>query len=275
MHRGLPVIARVGTSVARVAGLIATLAAGAAQLAAAQTAASPDADREARGSDDDPTRPVFFSLRPEFYATGAQVRRFALIGRYDAALVRRPGFGAILRLELPVTGARTGSLSAGGIGDVYGQILVPWFLTRRFAVAAGAGLFVPTADSELLGGGHWTVAPLVAPVWRLPGGMFFIKVQHLRAIAGDASRPDPGTLLVTPTFVHVIVAGWWVTADSESRTSTRAGGRTDLRSGVQLGRIMAPGVGVWIKPEVWWGPNQDGRWNLKFGLVWYARRPQA
>ena len=219
-------------------------------------------DRETRGTDNDPTRPVFFSLRPEYSDLG-DARKFALIFRYDTAIVRSKTIGAILRVEVPVTAVRAGAESAGGIGDVYAQILVPWFLTRRFALAAGAGIVVPTADSPDVGGGRWTITPIVAPVWRVPRGLFYVKVQQF-----------PDSLLVTPTFIHVISRDWWVTADSESSTNVMPRGRTDLKSGVQLGRIVARGLGAWIKPEIWWGPTSEGRWNLKFGLVWYERRPQ-
>jgi len=40
---------------------------------------------------------------------------------------------------------------------------------------------------------------------------------------------------------------------------------------VQLGHRIA-GVGLWVKPEVWWGAHRDGSWNIKVGLVWYQRR---
>jgi len=258
----------------RIIGLFVAALAGAAQLASGQTASTQDEERDTRGSDSDPTRPVFLSIRPEYSAIGEAVSEFQLIFRYDAALLRARRFSAILRLELPVTGAHAGAQSAGGIGDVYGQILVPWFLTRRFAFAMGAGVVVPTADSPLLGGGKWTVAPVVAPVWRFPHGMFFVKLQQFTSTAGDASRPDLSSFLVTPTFIHTIARAWWVIADSETRTDWRLDGRTGIKTGFQVGRAMVPGVAVWIKPELWWGPNRDGHWNLKFGLVWYARRAQ-
>jgi hypothetical protein len=57
--------------------------------------------------------------------------------------------------------------------------------------------------------------------------------------------------------------------DSETKTDWRRGGRTGVKSGVQFGHVMARRLGFWVKPELWWGPNQDGRWNLKTGFILY------
>ena len=108
------------------------------------------------------------------------------------------------------------------------------------------------------------------PVWFFRGrGLLFVKLQELVSVAGDSRRSDVNTLLITPIFIHAVKERWWVLADSETRTNWLREGRTGVKSGLQIGRTVATGFGVWAKPEVWWGPNRDGRWNLKLGLVWY------
>jgi hypothetical protein len=106
----------------------------------------------------------------------------------------------------------------------------------------------------------------------------FVKLQTFTSIAGDPRRPDANRLFVTPTLIHAIQQDWWVLVDSETKTDWELGGRTGVKSGVQVGRGIGSNIGVWIKPELWWGPNQDGRWNLKFGLIMYqlrrSQRPQ-
>jgi hypothetical protein len=246
----------------------------------AQTAAAPVHEPEAVRSDSDPTSPVFVSIRPEFYRIGDGVEQRAMVFRFDAAVLQgRKLFaagmpGLIVRVDAPVMRADVNGSSGVGVGDVYAQAFaVPYVVASRgFMVAVGSGVVLPTAMSDLLGGRKLVVAPVFAPVWRSPGRLAFIKVQNFASIAGDASRPDVNYLLVTPTFFHVVQREWWVMFDSETRTNWELNGRTGIKSGAQLGKIVGPNVGLWIKPEVWWGPNRDGVWNLKMGIVWYDRK---
>ena len=228
-------------------------------------------------TDSDPTRPVFLSIRPEFSSIGDGIEQRALITRYDALILpalRIPGGspGIVMRLELPASAADVHLAHASGVGDAYAQFFVVPYATRRFALALGSGLILPTATDELLGGGKWIVAPVTAPVWRFPRGLFLVKVQNLTSIAGDGARPDISHLLITPTFIRAVSEQWWVLLDTETKTKWNADGRTGVKSGFQIGRVVAPGVGFWVKPEAWWAANRDGQWNLKFGLVWYQRR---
>jgi hypothetical protein len=244
----------------------------------AQTPQSPaDPSAATLKNDTNPTRPVLFSLRPEFYHPSAEVTQAALIVRYDQASLRQrrwlPGRrGVILRFELPlaVTSVDDATTQAG-LGDAYVQLLVAPYFTRTFAVVVGTGLLAPTASGDLLGTGKWVLAPAAGPVWFFPGrGMVFVKVQHLVSVAGNAQRSDLNALLVTPTIIHTVGERWWVLADSETKTNRLSGRtRTGVKSGLQLGRSLATGFGVWVKPELFWGPNRDGGWNLKFGMVWY------
>ena len=229
-------------------------------------------------TDSDPTRPVFLSLRPEFYRIADEVDRFSLIARYDRGLFKEKGFlgaksGLILRFELPVfTHTDTATASASGLGDVYGQFLLVPHATRKFLWVAGSGVLIPTATDQLLGAGKWVVAPLAAPLWRVPRGLFLIKAQNLTSFAGDRDRGDINHLLITPIYIRGVGTNFWILFDSETKTDWEADGSTGVKSGVQFGRRAGRAYGFWIKPEVWWGPNRDGEWNLKFGLLWYQRR---
>jgi hypothetical protein len=218
-------------------------------------------------TDSDPTRPVFVSVRPEFHNVEGQQRQ-VLIGRYDTSLWRV----VILRFEVPIVRTDTGQRTAAGLGDAYGQFLLVPYHSGRFAVVAGSGLILPTATDAALGGGKWVLAPLVAPLWRFSRGLFYLKVQHFTPAGGDDDRRRVNQLLVTPTLIRAVGSAWWVLADTETKTSWQEDGRTGVNSGLQIGRRIAPGVGLWAKSEVWWGSNRDGTWNFKLGVVWYQRR---
>jgi hypothetical protein len=254
--------------------MLLTLTAPQALFAQTPTPSPPPGQPE---TDSDPTRPVFLSVRPEFSMIREDVEYRAFITRYDALIaprLRLPGGapGVIMRFELPVSAADAGLEQASGLGDAYAQFFVMPYATGRFVWALGSGFILPTATDELLGTGKWVVAPVTAPVWRFPRGLFLVKVQNLTSVAGDTARPDINHLLITPTFIHAVGTGWWTLVDTETKTKWTEDGRTGVKSGWQVGRIISPGVGFWVKPEVWWGANRDGRWNLKFGLVWYQRR---
>jgi hypothetical protein len=229
--------------------------------------------------DSDPAQPVFLSVRPEFYSIREDVEQRALILRYDARLfsgvrIGRGAPGVVLRFEVPFASAEVNDVRTSGLGDSYAQFFIMPYARNAgaFLFAVGSGFLLPTASDERLGAGKWIVAPVAAPIWRFPGGLFLIKLQNLTSVAGDSSKPDVNYFLFTPIYAHVIGTRWWIQADTETKTKWTDEGRTGVKSGVQFGRRFGRGLGVWLKPEVWWGPNRDGRWNLKFGFVWYERR---
>ena len=180
-------------------------------------------------NDNNPTRPVLFSIRPEFYGPSDDVKQAALIFRYDQAALRARRFlpgkrGVVVRFEVPIAATDVANTTTSvGLGDAYGQLLLLPHITRTGGFVIGLGVVMLTGTDKLL----------------------------------------------TPTFVHIFKQRWWVLADSESKTDWLNDSRTGIKSGVQLGRNMSRGFGVWMKPELWWGPNEDGQWNLKFGIVWF------
>lgn len=224
---------------------------------------------------EDPTRPIFASLRPEFYRAADDTWRFQVIGRYDTATVRNRRWlggrrGLLLRFELPLSAAEHPTFGVhAGMGDAYGQFLVVPRLSRRFAYVIGSGLSIPTGTHDLLGSGKWILAPAAAPVFFIRRGLWYVKVQNFTSIAGDHQRADINFLLITPTLLRAFGRASWVLVDTETKTDWRLDHRTGIKSGVQVGHIIARGWGLWVKPEVWWGPNQSGSWNLKTGIVWY------
>lgn len=248
-----------------------------AALVCALTATCALAQSEESRSDSDPTRPILFSIRPELYRVADSRWLMSVIARYDMAAMRDRRWlggrrGMLLRFELPVFSAAGGGAAGTrtGLGDAYGQmLLVPWS-NGRLAFVAGTGLSMPTATSDPLGSGKWTLAPAVAPVWFIRGrGMTFVKVQNFSSVAGDDARPDFNFLLITPTLITKVGRRSWMLLDSETKTDWRRGGRTGVKSGIQAGWVLPNGIGIWIKPEVWWGPNRGGQWNIKTGIVWY------
>ena len=242
--------------------LILLFVTGGPRTAAGQTTRPPDQIE----TDSDPTRPVFISFRPEFYKSDRHYTQL-LIGRYDTAWRV-----FILRFEVPAVRTDDGRRATAGLGDAYGQFLFAPYASGRFAVVVGSGLILPTAVDSRLGGGKWVLAPVTAPLWRFSRGLAYVKLQNFTSVGGHDGRAPVNYLLVTPTFIRGVGRAWWVLADTETKTDWRQDGQTGVKTGVQIGRRIASGVGLWVKPELWWGRNRDGIWNLKVGVVWYQRR---
>jgi hypothetical protein len=236
-----------------------------------QTAAPP---QKPEGSDEDPTRAVFFSVREEYRNLKSGAWNNRLILRKDVAVLKGSRFarnGFLTRFDLPIATTHLGSETRTGLGDLYGQGLLIPHLSRKFAFVAGTGFVVPTATDKTLGAGKLQLAPLAVPIWFLPKGkgFFYIKVQDFISVAGAGDRPDVHYLLVTPFVLHKLTKGWWVAADLESRTNWKNDNHTDFRAGFELGRVISHKYGLAVKPEVPFGGTKLGDWTLKLTWIWY------
>lgn len=224
------------------------------------------------GEDSDPTRPVVWSVREEYYDLKGDDWRHVLILRSDHAFFQnRPRLGGrrgwLTRFDLPLVLTSRQSETRGGLGDLYAQVIYVPYLDRKFALAAGTGFVFPTATDSRLGRGKWTVAPVVAPVWFLERrGFLLVKLQDYISVAGDEGRPDVHYFTTTPLLVWRLKRRWWIQLDTETRTDFKASGHTDFKSGFLIGRMIRGKLGVWIKPEVHWGRYRQGDFVVKTSL---------
>ncbi len=257
----------------RTAGLLV-----AAALVLSGAAGAEETEDSAEGGDDeDPTKTVVLNLRYEHRELLEGGSRDLVLLRRDAAIrggAHRP-LGhrfALLRFDLPVGWVEARGQSASGLGDLYAQALHVHPFSRKFALASGSGVLLPTAGDDLLGAGKWQVAPLVVPIWNLtrPRGMFFCKVQDYFSVAGKDHRPDIHALAVTPTMLWRFHPSKWLLADSEAVVDWR-GDRTAYRSGLLFGTALGPRRGAWIKLEVPWGEHRIGDWTAKTSFTWRGR----
>jgi len=225
-------------------------------------------------NDTDPTKPVLLSLRDEYYSLRGDLWQNAFILRADRFVLGNVGLpgksrGFLLRADVPVVTVGDGQTTRTGLGDLYAQALVIPRFHKSFTIAWGTGMVIPTATNSV-GGGKLQLAPAVAPVvffGRLKG-FAFVKVQDFISVAGDADRPDIHYLLITPTILWRLTRFWWIVADSESRTDWEHGDTTSFRSGFQIGRMITPRFGIWVKSEIPWGPHRLGSWTLKLTAFW-------
>lgn len=229
-------------------------------LAAAQTDSPTIAPPPPAGDDSDPTRPVVWSLRQEFYNLPGEAWSNVFILRVDRAVLKeRPRplgkSGFLTRVDIPfVIGHRADGTKAG-LGDIYAQALLLPHVNRKFVFAVGSGVSLPTATNRRLGTGKLTIAPAAAPVWFIPKrGFFLVKAQDYFSVAGAGDRPDLHYMTITPLLVWRLKGKpFWIQVDGETQTNWKADGHTGYKTGFLLGR-MTKKRGMWIKVEVGMGP---------------------
>jgi len=230
-------------------------------------------------SDSDPTQSVFLSIRNEYFNLRGDNWTNASILRMDRAWLKQRGWpgdkvGVLTRFDLPIVTTHVAGETRAGLGDLYAQALwVPW-LSRRFALAMGSGVTLPTATHRTIGRGKWQAAPLIAPVLFFPRrkGFFFVKVHQFVSIAGNKNRADVNYLLVTPTLLYRFNRRWWMLVDTEAKTNWEFDNRQSYRTGFEIGHVLKSHFAVSIKPEIPWGESREGDWTLKLILTWYRTR---
>lgn len=240
-------------------------------IAAAQTGSSPTvAPPPHAGDDSDPTRPVAWSLREEYYNLRGGAWNNALQFRVDRAVLKeRRGplgrRGILTRVDIPFVVAHQADGTSAGLGDIYAQVVLLPYLTKKFAFAAGSGISLPTATDRRLGTGKLTIAPLTAPVWFIPQrGFFLVKMQDYSSVAGAGDRPDLHYMTITPLLVWRIKGKpYWIQLDGETQTDWKADGHTGYKAGFLFGRMTKKLVGTWIKVEVGMGPYRVATLAIK------------
>ena len=233
-------------------------------------AAFPASSQEIK-DDTNPTKPVFLSLREEYYRLGDNLSRNFVVLRSDKVILSKTHLkpkGMILRWDLHIARTSAGAVTQTGLGDLYMQSLL-FPLLGKFTFVAGSGFVLPTATDSQLGRGKWQMAPLAAPLWFFPQnkGFFFVKFQDFFSFAGNGTRSDVHYFLSTATVLWRYTRKSWVLLDTETKTNWELDNATSYRSGIQLGTMLSPNIGLWIKPEIPWAEHREGSWALKFTFL--------
>jgi hypothetical protein len=231
-------------------------------------AAEDQPDEENLG-DVDPTKPVVFNVREEFSKLQGDNWRNALILRTD--VIKLGGLrNFLLRFDVPFVSSDLGRGTDHGLGDLYGQALLIPYGSENFFFAVGSGITAPSATENSLGTGKWQVAPLAIPGWwfKEPKTLFFVKVQDYISFAGQSDRADIHYMTVQPFVAVKLSDRWWVGADTEVKINWERDNQESCKSGVILLRMWTKSFGTWVKPEIPWGPNREGDWNLKASFFW-------
>lgn len=220
--------------------------------------------------EDDPTKPIVFSLRNEHRFLKNDGWANTTILRVDQLTLKNLGNkggakGLILRFDIPFSTLRIGNTTKAGLGDIYAQALYIPKISPKFALAVGSGIVLPTATDDALGRGKVILSPTIVPVWYFSNRKRFalLRIQNFFSVAGKSDKPDVNYFIAAPGIVHPLGRGWWVVGDTELKWDWKSKLGSGI-TGVQLGRMVKGKFGIWIKPEVPWGPGRASEFNFKF-----------
>jgi len=226
----------------------------------------------AEGAEEDPTKPIAFSIRNEYKNLRNGAWANSAVFRFDEVVFKKlqnPGGlkGIILRFDVPLNTVHIGTTTQTGLGDIYAQAIYVPRASRGFSFAFGSGFVLPTATNTLLGTGKLLLAPTAVPIWNFPKSRrkLLIRFQNVFSVAGKSSRPDINYFVAAPAVIGHLYKKWWYTADTELRWNWKSSLGSGV-SGFLVGRLVKGKFGIAFKPEILWGPARAGDFNLKFAV---------
>lgn len=238
----------------------------------AQQPQRPPTPPHAVQSEDDPTRPIVFSIRNEHRDISGDAWANTTIFRFDKLILTGIGAkggakGFIVRFDLPFLATHAGDKTESGLGDIYAQVLYSPKASPRFTLAAGGGVFIPTATGDTHGRGKLILSPTVVPIWYFAQRrrFFLVRIQEQFSVAGKSDRPGVNYFIAAPALAHALTRKWWMLVDTELKWDWKSDKASGI-SGIQVGRMMKGNFGIWVKPEVSWGPGRLADFTFKFTL---------
>ncbi|MGH7907171.1 MAG: hypothetical protein ACREP6_11130, partial [Candidatus Binataceae bacterium] len=233
----------------------------------------------------DPSDPVNqFSIRNYYFSYKNGEFRDNVIFRVDET----PREGLSLSAEVPLSTAYRKKQHYYGAGDSYvDAIYTPW-KTDYFGIAVGGAMVMPTASSASLGSGKWQFAPIVIPLAYPLGKERLLTYLEFRnfvsvasigrynfvSVAGDAPFSETegsriNYLELTPVVRYTISERWYLYAEPVFMTvNWENGNALSYRSALRVGHMITDRIGMWVQPEVPFGSNRTGYFNVKLAILY-------
>ena len=75
-------------------------------------------------------------------------------------------------------------------------------------------------------------------------------------------------MTVTPVLAMKHDEKWWAAVDTEAKVNWEKDNTWSFKSGLIILRMWTKRFGTSFKPEIPWGANREGDWNLKVSFFW-------
>ena len=181
------------------------------------------------------------------------------------------GFDQLMKItfQIPSTPNPDGKTGFGDI-DLF-DLYTMNELWGRWGV--GLSFVFPTASSENLGQGKWQIGPAIALMYTGIQNLVFGAVfQNPISFAGDQSRANVNTLIITPTITWTFSNGWFAGySDFDWTFDWKNGGQATIPIGLQAGKVLSlHSLPISLSIEGSWlavSPDNSPEWLIGFECV--------
>lgn len=183
--------------------------------------------------------------------------------KYDRAFPGNRGFN----VELPLAHFDAPFGSDTGIGDLNLRYRLQ-FPGERWTFITGGEVVVPIASADSLGSGKWQTNVTGAAVHPLSSQTFVAVVaKQLFSVAGARDRDDIVQGQYRVLLAHSTRGGWWFLADPQLAVDYDRGARSQFSLDFEVGRMVAPLTGVWVRAGSRVGGNwRKDEWSVSGGV---------
>lgn len=208
-------------------------------------------------------------LRNEWRALRAGARADVGTLRVDWAPIGR----IVARVEVPYAWLEPrGASSDRGLGDV--RTLLGWnsFRDPNFSMFFGAGLVFDTADEDSLGQGKNQIVPTVAAAGAIPEihSKLFETFTHAVSYGGSSSRRGVQLSRLDIDLMTDWPNAFWTELGTTVTVDSVGADKDGLGFAAEVGKMLNPNVGLWLRPGVGGIGNDTSvpNWSFEVGVRW-------
>lgn len=225
-------------------GLVAALV-GTSNLATAENLDAEQEEWQAKGSD--PSEIISrLEVRNEYLGltNGGYLDQTYLRGDYA------PTENMVFRLDVPLAdGGRENLGNHFGMGDLIIGGRGKLDLTQNISWVLGTNFVLDTASNEVLGSRKNQIVPGTYLVWK-PSRKWIISIgyEYSTSFGSNNSEPDKiSESLFRPGALYNMPYGFWFWLDPKIYVNHEQGNNTALFLESELGKVITPGVEVWLR----------------------------
>ncbi len=147
---------------------------------------------------------TFIQLQPVY---PFHVGDWNLVNRTIIPLIDAPGaISGLPGNPVPAKGSR-----AFGLGDILHSTFLSPANAGRYIWGIGPAIAIPSATTEILGSGKWSLGPTVVVLTQPKPWSIGVLVANLWSFAGDSQRSDINQLMLQPFISYNLSDGWYLT----------------------------------------------------------------
>jgi hypothetical protein len=159
--------------------------------------------------------------------------------------------------------------STWGVGDFNPQIYVAVALPKRFTVALGPTIVVPTASDALLGSGKLSLGPSAVLVWVGDSIVAGVLVNNAWSVAGERARSNVNAFFLQP-FLSLLLPRHTFLFTTPQITGNWINNSWVLPVGAGAGAILKLGLPAAVSLQAYWNalaPAGSPTWTVRFHIA--------